>query len=189
MLEQELLIRTVQVMNDHNIEYMLTGSYVSSLQGQPRSTHDIDIVADILATHVHHLIKAFPHPQYYLDEASVKDAIKQKDMFNVIETDSGNKIDFWLLTDSPFDQSRFLRRYTEEFMGHRINVSSPEDTILSKLRWAKLSGGSIKQFQDALGVFELQGAILDMEYISKWVKELALKSIWRELFKNARPID
>lgn len=38
MLEQELLVRTVQVMDEYNIKYMLTGSYASSLQGLPRST-------------------------------------------------------------------------------------------------------------------------------------------------------
>ena len=53
-----------------------------------------------------------------------------------------------MLSDEPFDQSRFARRYAEEFEGQRIHVSSPEDTILMKLRWAELSGGSEKQFGD-----------------------------------------
>lgn len=188
MLEQELLVHTVQVMDRHNIKYMLTGSYASSMQGQPRSTHDIDIVVEVSMTQVHDLIAAFPRPKYYLEEMSVIEAIEHKDMFNVIEIDSGNKIDFWLLTDSPFDCSRFSRRHTEEFMGHRINVSSPEDTILAKLRWAKLSGGSAKQFQDALGVFELQSTILDMKYMAEWVKELTVESLWQELLEQAQPI-
>lgn len=188
MLEQELLVQTIQVMDRHNIKYMLTGSYASSMQGQPRSTHDIDIVVEVSMTQVHDLMAAFPSPKYYLEELSVIEAIEHKDMFNVIEMDSGNKIDFWLLTDSPFDHSRFYRRQAEEFMGHRIYVSSPEDTILAKLHWAKRSGGSAKQFQDALGVFELQSTILDMKYIAEWVRELTVESLWQELLEEAEPI-
>jgi hypothetical protein len=37
-------------------------------------------------------------------------------------------------------------------MGLEMQVSSPEDTILAKLRWAKLLGGSEKQITDALRV-------------------------------------
>jgi len=40
-------------------------------------------------------------------------------------------------------------------MDTEIWVSSPEDTILAKLRWANLSGGSEKQFIDALRVYEV----------------------------------
>ncbi len=188
MLEQELLVRTVRVMDRHNIAYMLTGSYASSLQGHPRSTHDIDIVVEVSTTQVHELMAAFPPPKYYLEEMSAIEAIEHKDMFNVVEIDSGNKIDFWLLTDSPFDRSRFSRRNAETFLGRQIFVSSPEDTILAKLRWAKLSGGSVKQFQDALGVFELQSTTLNREYMTKWVKELTVESIWRELLEQAQPI-
>ena len=47
MLEQELLIQAVHALEECKVPYMLTGSYVSSLQGFPRSTHDIDIVVMI----------------------------------------------------------------------------------------------------------------------------------------------
>jgi len=38
----------------------------------------------------------------------------------------------------------------EDVFGFTMKISSPEDTILSKLKWIKLSGGSQKQFIDAL---------------------------------------
>ncbi len=47
MSQQELLRRVVQVLKKAGIEYMLTGSLVSSLQGEPRSTHDIDLIIAI----------------------------------------------------------------------------------------------------------------------------------------------
>ncbi|MHB1336546.1 MAG: hypothetical protein ACYCXQ_11420 [Candidatus Humimicrobiaceae bacterium] len=37
----------MNILNKNNIEYMLTGSFVSSLQGEPRLTHDIDLIINI----------------------------------------------------------------------------------------------------------------------------------------------
>ena len=55
-----------------------------------------------------------------------------------------------MLGEDAFDRSRFDRRLREQVLGTVTWVSSPEDTILAKLRWAVTSGGSKKQFGDAL---------------------------------------
>jgi predicted nucleotidyltransferase len=44
MSQQELLKKIIQALDQAEIPYMITGSIVSSLQGEPRSTHDIDIL-------------------------------------------------------------------------------------------------------------------------------------------------
>lgn len=164
---------------------MVTGSVVSSLQGEPRSTHDIDIVIAIQQSNVGKLVEVFPQPNFYLDKESIVDAINKKSMFNLVVVSEGYKVDFWVLTDDPFDQSRFSRKYTEEFLGLKVQVSSPEDTILAKLRWAKLCGGSEKQFTDALRVYEVQYGKLDMDYLNLWAKKLNIESLWKQLTKEA----
>ncbi|OQD46232.1 hypothetical protein BIY37_04315 [Candidatus Brocadia sapporoensis] len=164
---------------------MITGSVASSLQGEPRSTHDIDLVVAIERTDAKKMIKAFPLPDFYLDEESVIDAINRQGMFNLIDVNSGDKVDFWTLTNEPFDQSRFARRYAEELGGMRLTVSRPEDTILAKLRWAKLSGGSEKQFIDALRVYEVQLKELDMDYLHSWAKKIGVTSILQRLQEEA----
>ena len=182
MLQPERLIREViQTLEDLEIEYMVTGSVASSLQGEPRSTHDIDLVVVLQRSMVEKLVEAFPPPDFYLSKASILDAIDTEDMFNIIDANEGDRIDFWMLTDEPFDQSRFSRKYAENIMGFTIQVSSPEDTILAKLKWAQLSGGREKQFADALRVYEVQYAKLDLDYLADWAKaldvELALKRL------------
>ncbi len=156
MSQQKLLKRVIQLLEENRIQYMITGSVASSLQGEPRSTHDIDMVVAIQKSAAKKLIEAFPSVDFYLDEDSILDAISMRSMFNLIDIKEGDKVDFWMLTDEPFDKSRFSRRYIEHFMGIEMQVSTPEDTILAKLRWAKLSGGSEKQFIDALRVYEVQ---------------------------------
>ena len=67
----------------------------------------------------------------------------------------------------------------------RVMVSSPEDTILAKLRWAKLSGGSEKQFTDALRVYEVQSGKLDMNYLNAWASDLDIDSLLQRLLKES----
>ncbi len=188
MSQQKLLKKVLDILDQAGIQYMITGSIVSSMQGEPRSTHDVDLVIAIDKLKVHELTKNFPPPDFYLDEQSIHDAITRQRMFNLIDIKGGDKVDFWLLTNEAFDQSRFSRRYKEEFMGLVMDVSSPEDTILAKLRWAKLSGGSEKQFIDALRVYEVQYKKLDMKYIEHWKKELGIESLWARLKDEAETV-
>ena len=182
MLQPERLIRKViQTPEDAGIEYMVTGSVASSLQGEPRSTHDIDLVVVLRESAAQKLVEAFPLPDFYLSEPSMLDAIDTGGMFNIIDTNEGDKIDFWMLTNEPFDQSRFSRKYAEDVMGFSIQVSSPEDTILAKLRWAQLSGGSEKQFADALRVYEVQYAKLDLDYLANWAEALNVGPVLKKL--------
>jgi len=167
---------------------MITGSVASSLQGEPRATHDVDIVIQMYLNSISSLISAFQPPRFYLSENSIREAIQHRTMFNLLDTTEGDKVDFWILTNDPFDQSRFERKYVEEVFGIKMKVSSPEDTILAKLRWAKLSGGSEKQITDALRVFEVQYGRLDLAYLETWVNKLEVKDEWEQLKKDANPI-
>ena len=67
-----------------------------------------------------------------------------------------------------------------------MKVSTPEDTILSKKKWIKLSGGSQKQFIDALRVYEVQYQNLDINYIVNWASELKVTQIWEKLKSEAQ---
>ena len=109
-------------------------------------------------------------------------------MFNLLDLESGDKVDFWLVTDDPFDQSRFQRRRQTNIGGTVVDVSTPEDTILMKLKWSVTSGGSEKQFHDAIRVYELQAALLDMSYIEGWLDTLKIRGIWNRLLSEADPL-
>ena len=69
-----------------------------------------------------------------------------------------------------------------------LKVSTPEDTILAKLDWAVKSGGSEKQFIDALRIFEVQYGSMDLDYWGKWVVALGLEDMWKRLQDEAEII-
>lgn len=177
--------RIVQTLDGLQIEYMVTGSVTSSLQGEPRSTHDLDLVVDLTEAAADRLQAALPSSDFYLSEQAIREALEHRSMFNLVDLASGDKVDFWILTDEPFDRSRFARRRVAEVLGLRFPVSAPEDTILMKLRWAELSGGSQKQFTDALRVYEVQHGVLDLDYLNEWASRLGVESLWQRLLAEA----
>jgi hypothetical protein len=129
--QPELLKLVGQRLAAAGIDYMVSGAIASSLQGEPRTTHDIDIVVAVSApaADAAACLKAlFSEPEFYLDEDAAREAIERQGMFDLIDTREGD--------DDTFDQTRFGRRYVEIFEGVRLTFSRPEDTILMKLRWA-----------------------------------------------------
>lgn len=181
MSQQRLLNAVLDVLQQLGIDYMLTGSWASSLQGQPRSTHDLDLLVSLDESSIRPFIAAFPAPDYYLSEAGMAEAIRQKSMFNLLDNQTGDKVDFWMLTDDPWDAVRFSRRVGIDIDGRSVAVSSPEDTVLAKLRWSAMSGGSQRQFNDALQVCELQWDVLDKKYLRNWSEKLGVREGWQRV--------
>lgn len=167
---------------------MLTGAIVSSLQGAPRTTHDIDIVVDLKLRDAREFGGRFSSEEYYISDSSIVQAFETSGSFNLIEPKTGFKVDFWLLTDDPFDVARFSRRRVVDYEGLALSLSSPEDTILMKLKWAESIGGSEKQLGDALAVLEVQSALLDNAYLDKWAHELGVSHLLEGLRERARPL-
>lgn len=188
MSQQKLLSLVAGRLKALNIPCMLTGSLASSLQGEPRSTHDVDLLVEMNLSQVDSLASLFTGPDFYLSRSAMQDAVQHRRMFNLLDLTSGDKVDFWLVTNDPFDQSRFRRRRPASIAGTEIDVSSPEDTILMKLKWANASGGSEKQFHDALRVYELQSALLDRVYMESWLEPLHVTELWLRLLAEAEPI-
>lgn len=164
---------------------MVTGSVASSLQGEPRSTHDIDLVVELGREGAAALLAAFPEPDYYLSPEAMREAMATRGMFNLLDARTGDKVDFWMLTDDPFDRSRFARRITERVEDMELTLSTPEDTILAKLSWAKQAGGSTRQMHDVLRVYEVQRPTLDIAYIGQWADRLGVRDLWERTLRDA----
>jgi hypothetical protein len=185
MPQPELLARVLAILDANAIPYMVSGSIVSSLQGQPRSTHDIDVVVVMTPGQARAVCQAFADPRYYVSDAAALEAIQRRGMFNLLDVDTGDKVDFWILGDTAFDQSRFSRRHRDDIDGVPAFVSRPEDTILQKLRWADLSGGSEKQTTDCVGVYEVQYGRLDQQYLDLWATRLGVTQGLAEVRRRA----
>lgn len=173
--EREALIDCLQKLNRVGIEYMLTGSMSSNYWGVPRTTHDIDFVIQFVQADVPRLVAEF-ETDFFIQEPSVRSALRPPYQFNALDDHSALKVDFWTLRPDPLDREMFARRVQVTLFGEPAFVSSAEDIILAKLRWNQLSP-SDRQLQDIAGVLASQQGRLDLAYLRKWagtINELSL---------------
>src|SRR6266536_1798801 len=75
------------------------------------------------------------------ETAAAGDAMKRRRQFNAIHAQSAVKIDLIVRKDRPFSREELGRRQRAVLPGGtRVSLATPEDTILSKLEWARKGG-------------------------------------------------
>ena len=111
-------------------------------------------------------------------------ALANRSQFNVIDFATNWKVDFIIAEDTEYGRTAMKRRRLIEIAGKAMYISSAEDVIIAKLRWAKLSG-SERQLRDVANIVGAQGKNLDMNYIERWVLEFDVSPQWCAVRKSA----
>jgi hypothetical protein len=179
--------RVLKALESAGVPYMLTGSFASSFHGAPRTTQGVDIVIAPTLGSLQRLISEFPEDQYYVSREAALQAYGAESLFNVIDMESGWKIDFIVRKSRPFSVEEFERRREAEMLGTTVYIASAEDVILSKLEWAKMAG-SERQIADVTGILRTQGTDVDVDYVKRWVAALGLQNEWERASAPAGPV-
>lgn len=179
----------VEAFEKLGILYCIGGSVASSAYGIPRSTMDVDMVADLKTVHVRSFVRML-ESSYYIDENMILDAIGRRSSFNIIHLETMLKIDIFVARNSPYDIETFKRRrrdtLDEEQKSAEFYLVSPEDIILNKLVWFRLGGGvSDRQWSDVLGVLKVQKNLLDDNYLKYWASELKVEDLLEKAFQDS----
>ncbi|HHT9114802.1 MAG TPA: nucleotidyl transferase AbiEii/AbiGii toxin family protein [Candidatus Wunengus sp. YC65] len=176
--ELEVLKIVVKRLESAGVPYMITGSIAANFYTTPRMTRDIDIVIEIGENNIEVLFFLFSD-DFYIDKDSIRNAICNKQIFNIIHKEGVVKIDFIIRKDKKYSKIEFSRKRSIVFEELKINVTSPEDLILSKLFWAKdtLSEMQIRDVRNLMKTVP----DLDIKYIENWIKELELEAIYRKV--------
>ena len=177
----DFLVRLTAKLAGAGVPNMVVGSFASSFHGIPRSSQDVDLVIDPDAASLRRFLSELPADDYYADADAAFDALQCRGQFNVIDMATAWKADLIVRKDRPFSVEEMRRRKVGDLLGARVFVASPEDTLISKLEWARQGGGSELQLRDAAGILQLKGSELDVEYIERWVTELHLGELWRRV--------
>ena len=156
---------------------MVVGSLASSFHGEPRTTRDLDLVIDPTADRLARFVESLPQPEFYVDADAAAEALRRRSSFNVIDTDSGWKIDLLVRRDRPFSRQELDRRLPVRILEAETYVATAEDTVIAKLEWAR-EGESERQLRDVAGILALTGATLDHVYLERWIAALGLGEVW-----------
>lgn len=187
--QTDVMLRVIDALEELNSPYLIGGSYASSAHGIARATMDIDILASIPAKQAGALAAKLA-PDFYADEQAIRTAIMAKRSFNVIHLDSSFKVDVFVSKRDAFDLKQLERRRLEVVTRdpeRSVYVASPEDIILSKLRWYRQTNErSERQWSDVLGVMSVQADNLDLEYLRQWARELNVSDLLERALTETR---
>lgn len=177
--EIEVLGIVAQRLAAARVEYMLTGSVAMSWYAQPRQTRDLDIVVDLPAAKVGAVVNAFS-PDFYVDAEVVRDEVRRRGMFNMIQDALVLKVDMILRKGGEHDIEAFRRRRTVEMApGLNVSIIAPEDLVLAKLAWAS-QGESDLQLRDVRNLLaSIQN--MDQSYLSTWAAKLGLTELLKRV--------
>lgn len=144
------------------------------IYGEPRMTHDLDLVVEVAPGDAARFGELFPEERFYCPPIEViRSEIVHRGQFNLIHHDSGLKIDLMIRKETAHGRGEFARRRRVPFWeGTEAFVASAEDVILKKLDFFR-QGGSEKHLRDIRGI--LAETEIDRAYLDLWVGKLGLE--------------
>lgn len=162
------------------VNYLVGGSVASSLVGLPRTTLDVDIVADLDERHVQAFVARLG-ADFYADEDAIRDAVRRRASFNIIHLPTAFKVDVFVMRRDPYSRLEMSRRRSIRISDSppaELFVPTPEDLILQKLDWFRRGGGvSDRQWNDVIGVVKINEPDLDRVYLAEWGERLGLSAL------------
>ncbi|HEY3781827.1 MAG TPA: hypothetical protein VGL56_12140 [Fimbriimonadaceae bacterium] len=182
------LLEVTEMLRKTNVEFVIGGSLASSVWGQERTTHDAD-VAVLLNEEQLDILAGLVKWPYIMDTDSIRLSLSPLEEFasgNILNGETLDKIDLFLLSDSPYTQAQMRnRRYIEVAPDKYLPFLSPEDTIIVKLRWFVLGNRvSDRQWNDIVQVLEIQRSRLDEAYLNEWSAHFGIMELLLEARKQ-----
>ena len=194
-----LFLDILKTLERLNASYMIIGAFAGTVYGITRVTYDIDIVVDLADEHIEALSEAYPLPRFYADPVMIRNSIEMGIMFNIIDTNRGEKADLVPLSGTLDYRPAFERRVRQlvEIPGEEpfeVWCARPEDVIFGKLMAWK-EGRSRKHESDIFEIMRhhyLERGTENLELNEGEVDQLAKKlgaeinDFWQEIKSNAQ---
>jgi hypothetical protein len=182
MPELEPFLLFVRPLNRAGIRYVLTGSVAAIFYGEPRLTHDVDLVLFLNEQNIRQLAEIFPASDFYVPstETIAAEVLReQRGHFNIIHLDTGFKADFYLTGRDELNAWAFRGKRSVQFEGETVVLAPPEYVIVRKLEFYR-EGGSEKHLRDIRSMLAVSGEQLDRAELNHWIQHLGLEPQWKE---------
>ncbi|HDN79511.1 MAG TPA: hypothetical protein ENG33_03460 [Chloroflexi bacterium] len=190
----------LRTLEEIGAPYMIIGGFGAVAYGSTRVTYDVDIVVDLREEHILALAEKYKPPRYYADPVQMRDSIRMGILFNLIDTERGEKVDLIPITMEPFYKRAFTRRIKrliEDPSGREMEAwfARPEDIIVGKLMaWKEYPSSRHKEDITAILLFIYAGmdteltASFDEEYVNQEALALGdeVFTLWGRLKESAK---
>lgn len=180
----DVVALVIDALNCTRAAYMLVGSFSSNLYGVPRLTKDADFVLQVGPVSVSQVASSLG-PDFRLDPQITFETITATTRYRIAHVPSQFTIEFFELSSDAHDQQRFARRRKSTLGGRELFVPSPEDVVITKLRWSK-GGNRQKDVEDVQDVLRVQAGALDLAYIREWTDRHGTRELFERLLTIAQ---
>jgi hypothetical protein len=181
MPEASLFLMFTQRLNALGVAYMVSGSVAVIIYGEPRLTHDVDLIVVLDHEHIARLEEVFPPSEFYCPPAeviAVEAAREQRGHFNIIHQQTGFKADFYLSGRDPLHTWGLARARRLEVEGQVLVVAPPEYVIVRKLEYYR-EGGSEKHVRDIRSMLDTSPHAIQIPELEQQIAARGLQDAWR----------
>jgi hypothetical protein len=182
----DAVVAMIDALHASQVAYMLVGSLASNLYGIARSTNDADFVIQLADTPIVDVARQLG-PQFRLDPQIAFEGVTATKRYIIEASAIAFTIELFLLSEEPYDQSRFARRRRVRMLDRDVFVLSVEDVIITKLRWSK-EGARAKDRQDVTDVLSVYRGEIDWGYVNHWCQEHQTLELLNEIRKSLPPV-
>ena len=166
MTREEALDKVLDVLADLRVPHMVVGSLASNYHGIPRATQDVDLVVQLETTTIAEIAGRLADG-FRLDRQTSFETVTGTVRHVLEMIDAAFYVELFLLSDDPYDRVRFERRQPATLGSRDTFVLTPEDVIVTKLRWAR-QGDRQKDLDDVRNVIAVQQESIDWDYVNEW---------------------
>lgn len=182
MQEANLFLLFLEPLNKSGINYMATGSVASIIYGEPRITHDIDIVLALHINDIEKIIRIFDTEEFYCPPVEVIKAETSRSTgghFNIIHHNTGFKADIYPISKDKLHQWAMALRRKVKIEDSDVWLAPPEYVVIRKLEYYK-EGGSSKHLRDIKKMLDISGENINIADMERRIAELKLNNEWEK---------
>ena len=185
--EANLFLLFTRRLNKLGVSYMVSGSVAVIVYGEPRLTHDVDLVAVLDRQHIARLPGAFPPDEFYCppeEEIRLEAEREQRGHFNLIHHETGFKADVYLAGRDPLHAWALARARRIDVDGEPIVLAPPEYVILRKLEFFR-EGGSEKHLRDIRSILATSPDLIQRAELEELVAARGLEEAWSRVAEGS----
>ena len=188
MPQPNLFLIFLNPLQNAGILYTVTGSVACVVYGEPRLTHDIDLIIHLASQDILKFMQAFPAKQFYIPPEDIIRIEKSRDErghINLIHHDTGFKADIYFTGKDELSLWAIKNSRIVEYHNNFINIAPPEYVIIRKLEYYR-EGKMQKHLLDIQGILRNPDVQLNFRWLNQKIRKYDLQKEWEKIKKELR---
>jgi hypothetical protein len=159
---------------------MVTDAVAAIVYGEPRLTHDVDVVITLKPSDIASIVGAFSVGSFYVpppEAIQLEIARPAHGHFNIIHRESALKADFYPMGQDPLHAWAMEHRIQVLVSDEQVQLAPPEYVLIRKLEYFR-AGGSDRHLRDIRAMLRMDPKRIDNSFIAAQVDRLDLQAEW-----------